>query len=105
MVPSITCNAQEPMTALALEYGLPAKIQIYRSLKVDTTNLSAQSDLPKCPHCQSLARPNILMFNDYNWQPERSEIQENRFQCWKDNLLKTDQKLLVIEIGAGTAIP
>jgi hypothetical protein len=45
------------------------------------------------------------MFDDYNWQPERSEIQEDRFQDWKDNLLNTGQKLLVIEIGAGTAIP
>ena len=32
-------------------------------------------------------------------------MQENRFQYWKDDLLNTDQKLLVIEIGAGTAIP
>jgi NAD-dependent SIR2 family protein deacetylase len=76
-----------------------------QSLKIDATNLNAQSSLPKCPHCQSLARPNILMFDDYNWQPGRSEIQEDRFQSWKDNLLDTDQKLLVIEIGAGTAIP
>jgi NAD-dependent SIR2 family protein deacetylase len=76
-----------------------------QSLKIDTTDLSAQSSLPKCPHCLNLARPNILMFDDYNWQPERSEIQEDRFQDWKDNLLDTGQKLVVIEIGAGTAIP
>jgi NAD-dependent SIR2 family protein deacetylase len=76
-----------------------------QSLKIDATNLNAQSSLPKCPYCMSLARPNILMFDDYNWQPERSEIQEDRFQYWKDNLLDIDQNLLVIEIGAGTAIP
>ena len=76
-----------------------------QSLKIDATSLTAQSSLPKCPHCLSLARPNILMFDDYNWQPERSDIQEDRFQSWKDNLLDTDQKLLVIEIGGGTAIP
>jgi NAD-dependent SIR2 family protein deacetylase len=76
-----------------------------QSLRIDTKNLTAQSSLPICPHCLNLARPNILMFDDYNWQPERSEIQEDRFQDWKDNLLNTGQKLLVIEIGAGTAIP
>jgi NAD-dependent SIR2 family protein deacetylase len=80
-----------------------------QSLKVDTDTLTALSQLPQCPFCLSLARPNILMFDDYNWQPERTEAQEERFQHWKDELFilgnDAKKKLLVIEIGAGTEIP
>ncbi|MBL4797321.1 MAG: hypothetical protein JKY50_07900 [Oleispira sp.] len=76
-----------------------------QSLIINTESLTAQSSLPKCPHCHGLARPNILMFDDYNWQPERTEAQEKRFQCWKNSLNILKQKLLVIEVGAGTEIP
>ena len=75
-----------------------------QSLMVNTDTLTALSQLPQCPHCRGLARPNILMFNDYNWQPERTETQEERFQHWKDELFISDshpkKKLLVI-----TAVP
>lgn len=78
-----------------------------QSLIINTENLTAQSPLPKCPYCHGLARPNILMFDDYNWHYERTEVQESRFQTWKDNLSSSNntKKLLVIEIGAGTEIP
>lgn len=77
-----------------------------QSLKVETDILTALSQLPQCPSCRGLARPNILMFDDYHWQPERSEAQEERFQHWKDYLgSHPKKKLLVIEIGAGTEIP
>lgn len=74
-------------------------------LKINTKNLTAMTSLPKCPKCTGLARPNILMFDDYYWQPTRGKIQEDRFHNWRDNLLSTNQKIVVIEIGAGTAIP
>jgi hypothetical protein len=49
------------------------------------------------------------MFDDYNWQPNRTEAQEYKFKKWRDDLLIASdhlkQKLLVIEIGAGTVIP
>jgi hypothetical protein len=49
------------------------------------------------------------MFDDYNWQPQRTEAQEDKFQQWKDSfaisISGSKQKLVVIEIGAGTAIP
>lgn len=77
-----------------------------QSLKVNTDTLTTLSQLPQCPSCRGLARPNILMFDDYNWQTERTEAQEKRFQYWKGDLgSHPKKKLLVIEIGAGTAIP
>ncbi|WP_321370513.1 Sir2 family NAD-dependent protein deacetylase [uncultured Desulfuromusa sp.] len=60
-------------------------------------------DVPKCPQCQRLARPNILMFGDYSWISKRSAIQEENF----DEFLQrnTNNRMVVIEIGAGSTIP
>lgn len=80
-----------------------------QSLLINNKSFKAQSMLPKCPQCNGIARPNILMFEDYYWHTERTEAQEERFQQWKLSLNfsgdQTKKTLLVIEIGAGTAIP
>jgi NAD-dependent SIR2 family protein deacetylase len=68
---------------------------------IDDTNCRLRSSLPYCPACHALARPNILMFSDSDWQDARTQAQFRRFQRW----LRTVKRLLVIEIGAGTAIP
>lgn len=59
-------------------------------------------DIPTCPHCGHTARPNILMFGDFQWIPMRSNAQQRRL----DQLLSgCPAPLTVIEIGAGRAIP
>lgn len=69
---------------------------------IDEETMRSHS-IPQCPKCRRVARPNILMFGDYAWLHQRSAIQEERF----DHFLKQHQgkALVVIEIGAGTAIP
>lgn len=50
-----------------------------------------------------LLRPNILMFGDYGWNVIREEKQKQNFNQWaKDANLN---KLVLIEIGAGTQLP
>jgi NAD-dependent SIR2 family protein deacetylase len=56
---------------------------------------------PGCPHCGAMARPNILMFGDWGWNEQRAQIQEARLQA----LLDKTRRPLVIELGAGTAVP
>lgn len=56
---------------------------------------------PVCPWCTSLARPNILMFGDADWIDTRTQHQYARYASWRSSL----DRLLVIEIGAGTAVP
>ncbi|WP_344764560.1 SIR2 family NAD-dependent protein deacylase [Actimicrobium antarcticum] len=68
---------------------------------VDEKNCRLLSDLPVCPQCGGLARPTILMFDDWTWLPERTELQQRRMAHW----LQMMARLVVIEIGAGTAIP
>ena len=73
--------------------------------QVDPETLTMKSDLPKCPHCGSLARPNILMFNDYEFQSKETLEQAKRFDEFMHQYDKGDKKIVIIEIGAGTAIP
>ena len=56
---------------------------------------------PVCPACGGLARPNILMFYDSGWNCSRTEAQRRRREEW----LKLTPNRVVIELGAGTAIP
>ncbi|WP_054934853.1 SIR2 family NAD-dependent protein deacylase [Paraburkholderia sp. XV] len=68
---------------------------------VDESTCELVSDLPRCPQCGAVARPNILMFGDYDWIALRTEQQEVRLQAWLSKL----ERPVVIEIGAGKAIP
>ncbi len=73
------------------------------SVTIDPTTMKAEGDLPTCPRCRGLARPNILMFNDDGWDGARTSAQARRFQTWLDTL--PGARVVVIEIGAGRAVP
>lgn len=68
---------------------------------VDEENCLLVSDLPTCPHCGELARSNVLLFNDWTWVYYRQHEQRRRLDEW----LRRLRRPIVIEIGAGTAIP
>ncbi|SDJ51386.1 SIR2 family NAD-dependent protein deacylase [Microbulbifer yueqingensis] len=68
---------------------------------VDTERCLALGELPTCPRCGEVARPNILMFSDWGWNMARQEAQQEKYQRW----LAAVKNLVVIECGAGTAIP
>ena len=69
--------------------------------QVDAKNCRLTSGMPRCPRCGAVARPNILMFDDWDWLERRSLEQHARLRAWRGRV----GRLLVIEIGAGTAIP
>jgi len=68
---------------------------------VDADACLLRNEPPRCPDCGGLARPNILMFSDWNWIEQRSAMQAARLSAWLENV----RRPLVIELGAGTAIP
>lgn len=74
------------------------------NVNVDMNKFKAYGALPECPQCYAMARPNILMFGDWNWISSRSDAQMKRFGRWKNDLTDEKKKIAVIEIGAGTAI-
>lgn len=69
--------------------------------KLDEAACRLVSRLPECPLCRSLARPNILMFGDWNWVATPMHEQRSRFRRWRQQV----ERPVVIELGAGTAIP
>src|SRR5512138_2714451 len=80
----------------------PAIWENREEIPVDHTTMRARH-VPACPRCGAVARPNILMFGDYAWLSGRTHDQERSF----DEFL-TDSRphcLVVVEMGAGTAIP
>lgn len=74
-------------------------IEVY----VDMDKFKAVEPLPKCKNCGEIARPNILMFNDFNWISDRTADQQIRLDKWlKQN---RDSNIVIIEIGAGKSVP
>jgi len=72
-------------------------------IEVDINTMRAEGDLPVCEKCGSVARPNILMFGDWNWLSDRAHIQHRNLLEWREGL--SGRKLVIIECGAGTAVP
>jgi NAD-dependent SIR2 family protein deacetylase len=71
-------------------------------IPVDEATMRARA-LPRCRACGGVARPNILMFNDWTWVPGRSDAQGARLD---DFLAAHDtDPMVVVEMGAGTALP
>ena len=68
---------------------------------VDEAACRLVNEPPSCPHCGGLARPNILMFGDGEWLDSRQEAQMEALRQWREGV----GRLVVIELGAGTAIP
>ncbi len=89
-----------------LQCQTPCSDQIWRNdevVRVDQGSMRAHHPLPRCSGCGEISRPNILMFGDYSWLPDRTRIQGHAF----DRFLAAhaDRRMAVIEMGAGSAIP
>jgi len=59
--------------------------------------------LPVCESCDSVSRPNILMFGDGDFLDARVDGQILRYTNWLEHV--DLERLVVIEVGAGTAVP
>jgi NAD-dependent SIR2 family protein deacetylase len=71
-------------------------------IDIDEATMRAREPLPRCPGCGALARPNVLMFNDWRWDSERTGRQEARLERWLAGL---SGPMGIVECGAGTAVP
>ena len=68
---------------------------------VDAEQCSLLNAIPTCPQCGGTARPNVMMFNDWEWLEHRQAQQAARLDRWLSGVSRP----VVVEIGAGTAIP
>jgi NAD-dependent SIR2 family protein deacetylase len=69
--------------------------------EVDAEQCLLLNAMPTCPQCGGMARPNVMMFNDWDWLEHRQAKQAARMERW----LSGANRPVVVEIGAGTAIP
>ncbi len=74
-------------------------------LQIDEPSCRLLGELPRCSHCGAVARPNILMFGDWGWNSSRSQQQRSQEESWLANLAQELGGVVIVEIGAGTAIP
>src|SRR5438105_3531614 len=74
-------------------------------VEVDPETILATSSLPICSRCGAVARPNILMFGDWDWCDGRAREQVDRYAAWLAEVERRALRLAVIELGAGTAVP
>lgn len=83
-------------------YGCMDDVWSADDFRPETDDAACQliSPLPHCPHCGKVSRPNIYMFNDMGWNSDRKTSQWIRLDQWLNKV----ERLLVIEIGAGTRI-
>lgn len=70
---------------------------------IDESTMRARQPLPRCPNCGAVSRPNILMFGDWSWLPDRTYVQESAFDEFLSE--RAGGRIVVIEMGAGSAIP
>lgn len=69
--------------------------------RVNENTAELESPVPRCPHCDAVARPNILMFGDWEWVGAPYETQRERLAAWMSSLTKP----LTVELGAGKGLP
>ncbi|MBF0154427.1 MAG: NAD-dependent deacetylase [Magnetococcales bacterium] len=72
---------------------------------IDEGRFRALDPLPRCPRCNALARPNILMFGDSDWLGQRTAAQSERLHAWLGDIQARRQRLAVVELGAGLSVP
>lgn len=76
-----------------------------REIAVDEATFRARGALPACPRCGEIARPNILMFGDGDFIGSRTDAQHARLTAWLTELRAAGARLVVLELGAGLAVP
>ncbi|HVJ68958.1 MAG TPA: Sir2 family NAD-dependent protein deacetylase [Caulifigura sp.] len=72
-------------------------------VQVDETTIRCRSVFPVCPACGAIARPNILMFDDGDWDRTRCTQQLARDVAWLRRV--EGRRVVAVEIGAGLVIP
>jgi len=92
-----------------LQCSIPCSERVWGAceidLEIDEKTLEVTSELPECDYCGAVARPNVLMFGDTAWIGSATTAQERRYRTWLQKNEAHRRRLVVVEIGAGKAVP
>ena len=96
-------------TIHSLQCSIPCSNTIWPAagthIIVDEERFRVRPPYPICPQCKAIARPNILMFGDWGWVADRTSEQDRQFEHWLTEHFTGQANNVIIEIGAGTAVP
>lgn len=73
-------------------------------INVDYSKFTLNGDYPKCPNCNKPCRPNLFLFGDFFWISKEYLTQQNNYNKWKESIINSNKKIVVIEIGAGKTV-
>jgi len=92
--------------SLQCVYGCKGDVWLvdYSEIVVDEERFVA-TKMPTCPHCGKVARPNILMFDDFGWLSKVERRHQHKFGLWFARMKRNNERFVIIEIGAGTTVP
>lgn len=76
-----------------------------RDFRIDLSKLKFLDPLPRCPKCGELARPNVMMFFDWDYIRDLTIAQMDRYNAWLSALEPLEARIVVLEIGAGASLP
>jgi len=86
---------------LYFQCGIPCNKQIWK-IKLDLQQFEDEVNTGsylKCPNCGKMARPNIYMFRDNTFLPDRDNEQKQRFNEFLEQ--NKGKSIVVFEIGSG----
>ena len=75
------------------------------NIEISKNEFKAVKPLPTSPKTGKLARPNVLMFDDVDFNPTIYVKQEKRMREWLNINMQNNKRLVIIEIGSGKKIP
>lgn len=70
------------------------------------SSVAMNDEVPRCKKCKSILRPNLCMFDDFDWYYppyEENEIRKNAFLANVEYDFSGDE-VMILEIGAGNEI-
>jgi len=84
-----------------LQCSEPCHQEIWQHhLNLETIMVDIENrNYPTCPKCGKISRPNVYMFRDNTYLPQRSDRQKEKFESFLNR--NKDHLMLVIEIGSG----
>ena len=79
----------------------PWDMEIKNLPKIDEESQYATKPLPKCIHCNKMARPNVSFFDDLIFNEKFTKVQSERLFNWLEK--NKGKKLAIIELGCGVS--
>ncbi len=59
------------------------------------------TNMPNCPYCKNILRPNVSMFGDIDFYGKPYEYARKRMSNWLNDVDRNNERLVILEIGCG----